>query len=79
MNYESYIKNMKNENINSMPMTCPKCGGDLDFGDYPDETYMGDGRFLREEDLICCECDFQMHVSQWYVPSKLTIEIEEEA
>ena len=27
MSYESYIKSMENENIDSMPMNCPKCGG----------------------------------------------------
>ena len=59
-------------------MTCPKCGGDLDYGgDWPDEFYAADGTFHRQEELACCECDFRAIVRQVYVPQELEIEIEE--
>ena len=77
MSYENYIKRMERKQIDSVDWKCPKCGASLDFMDCPDETYMNDGTFVREELLECVECDVQIKAEQVYVPGKLKVEVRE--
>ena len=77
--YQDFIREAQKRTINELDMTCPKCGGDLDFGDdWFDELYAEDGTFRRQEELICCDCDFKAIVRQVYVPQELFVEIEED-
>ena len=77
--YEDFIREVQKRNIDELDLACPKCGGDLDFGDaWIDEWYAEDGTFHRQEELICCGCDFEAVIRQTYVPQRLEIEIEEE-
>lgn len=75
--YESYKKKLENMWIDGIDWKCPKCGADIDFWSEPVETYMMDGTLVREDELVCIECDTRVYATQVFAPGKLSIEIEE--
>lgn len=74
--YERFTEQASKHNIDTLPKVCPKCGGSLDYRDWPDETY-GDGTFERVEWLDCGRCGLRVIAKQVYVASELTLEVKE--
>lgn len=66
--FEEKVKHMTIDDVGSL--RCPKCGGILEFHGCPDETYMNDGSFVRNELLWCQGCDLNIEVEQVYAPVK---------
>lgn len=73
--YSMFEKKVERGTIDEVDkMSCPNCGEyALYFTEGPDETYMNDGTFIRDE-LVCCgNCNLQIEVVQYYKPTKCRI------
>lgn len=69
--YEKFVKDVENMTIDQTPtLNCPKCGGSLNFHGMPEETYMRDGMFIRNELLWCDGCNLNIEVEQVYAPTR---------
>ena len=70
--YEKFEDKVRQATIDQVPqMTCPRCGKDaLHFHESPNETYMADGTFVRNELVWCGNCNLNIEVEQVYKPVK---------
>ena len=69
--YEKFEKAVRNMTIDDVTvLRCPRCGGRLEFHGMPDETYMHDGLFIRNELLRCQGCNLNIEVEQIYKPTR---------
>lgn len=66
--FEESVKHITIDEVDKMP--CPNCGGAISFHGSPDETYMMDGTYIRNELLWCHGCDLNIEVEQVYAPVK---------
>ena len=73
--YERFSEKVRHMTIDkTTDLPCPKCGGKLEYQDFPDETYMYDNTFERSETLVCQECFLNIEVVQVYKPIKCYVE-----